>query len=181
MINYTKLMVASFAVAVFCGNASAADAIANGTVKSVDVNKKTFILSDANSKEFTFKMGDSLLVNREGKEVAANLKAGDQIDVCYDKGILNWTANYILVQEGSAKDNILVHGVVKSYDQEKKEITVNSDDKTVVTFPTGKAMVRTNRAEGKLEDIKIGDKTLLIVNNSDGKRTLQAIIVNSGK
>src|SRR5213080_1385513 len=122
MMNcFTKCFGATLAVALLAGTASASDTVAGGKVKSINAENKTFVLTDAANKDFTFKLGDNLVVNRAGKESKSDLKAGDPINVCYDKGILTWTAHYILVQEGTAKNNELIHGNVKGYDADKKE------------------------------------------------------------
>ena len=36
-------------------------------VKSINAENKTFVLTDAADKEFTFKLGDDLVINRAGK------------------------------------------------------------------------------------------------------------------
>ena len=133
-------------------------------------------------KDHTFKLGDHLVVNRSGKESKSDLKAGDPISVCYDKGILSWTAHYILVQEGTAKDSELIRGNVKGYDAETKELSFTNEAKTDATYSVGKAMVRLNMEDTKIENIKIGDHALLIVNTvKGGTPTLQSVMVDRAK
>ena len=89
------------------------------------------------------------VVNRAGKESKSDLKAGDAINVCYDKGFFTWTANYILVQEGTSKDCELIHGNVKGYDAAKKELTFTNEVKKDSTYTMGKAMVRFNMEDAE--------------------------------
>ena len=103
-------------------------------------------------KDFTFKLGDNLVVNRAGKESKSDLKSGDAINVCYDKGIFTWTAHYILVQEGTAKNSELICGNVKSYDAAKKMLSFTNEDKKDSTYPMGNAMVRLNMADAKIDE-----------------------------
>ena len=76
---------------------------------------------------------------------------------------MTWTAHYILVQEGDTKNCELVHGTVKSYDVDKKQVTFTDHRDKDWTFPMGDAKVRLNREDSKIEDIKIGDRALAIV------------------
>lgn len=181
MMCITKWLSTTLAIALLAGTAVAADTVASGKVKSINADNKTFVLTDSADKDFTFKLGDKLIVNRAGKESPSDLKAGDPISVCYDKGIISWTAHYILVQEGKAKNSELIHGNVKSYDGEKKELTFTNEVKKDTVYPMGKAMVRVNMEDAKIEGIKIGDHALLIVNTVDGKSTLRSVMVQRAK
>ena len=181
MMCLTKWLSATLAIALLAGTVAAADKVAGGKVKSINADKKTFVLTDSEDKDFTFKLGDNLVVNRAGKESKSDLKAGDPISVCYDKGILNWTAHYILVQEGTSKNSELIRGNVKSYDPEKKELTFTNQIKKDSTYSMGKAMVRVNMEDTKIEDIKIGDHALIIVNTLEGTSTLRSVMVDRAK
>src|SRR5687768_7033818 len=110
MMCFTKWLSATLAIALVAGTALAADTVAGGTVKSINPGNKTLVLTDSNNKDSTFKLGDKLVVNRAGKESTSDLKAGDAINICYDKGVFTSTANYILVQEGTYKSSELVRG-----------------------------------------------------------------------
>jgi Cu/Ag efflux protein CusF len=181
MMFLTKWLSATSAIALLASTAVAADTVASGKVKSINADNKTFILTDAADKDFTFKLGDSMVVNRAGKETKSDLKAGDAINVCYDKGLLNWTAHYILVREGTAKNSELIRGNVKGYDAGKKELTFTDEVKKDSTYSMGKAMVRFNMEDAKIESIKIGDHALLIVDTVGGKSTLQSVMVDRAK
>jgi hypothetical protein len=178
MKHLAKWLGSVLAVALLASAAAAADRVATGKVKSVDADKKTFVLTDSANKDFTFKLGDKLIVNRDGKESKGDLKAGDSICIHYDKGVLNWTAEYILVHDGKTKDMELVHGTVKNYDATKKELTItDADSKTAMTYPMTKAEVRINMEAGTPQGLKIGDHALIIVNRTD-KSDVQRVMVD---
>ena len=174
---------ATLAIALMASTAAAADTVAGGKIKSINADNKTFVLTDSVNKDFTFKIGDNLIVNRGGKESRSDLKAGDVINVGYKKGIIFWTAHYILVQEGATKNCELIRGNVKGYDAEKKELTFTNTDeiKKDSTYSVGKAMVRLNMEDAKVESIRIGDHVLIIVDTVDGKSTLRSVMIERAK
>lgn len=171
----------TLAIALMASTAVAADTVASGKIKSINADNKTFVLTDSADKDFTFKLGDNLVVNRAGKESKSNLKAGDAINVCYDKGVFTWTAHYILVQEGKTKNWELIHGVVKSYDADKKELAFTDSIKKNSTFSMGDASVRINMIDSKIGDIKFGDQALLLVDTVEAKSTLRSVMVERAK
>ena len=181
MMCSTKWLSATMAIALTASTAAAMDTVADGKVKSINADNKTFVLTDSANKDHTFALGDNLVVNRAGKESKSDLKAGDPISVCYDKGLLTWTAHYVLVQEGTGKGCELIRGNIKSYDAGKKEITFTNQVKEDSTYALGKAMVRLNMADTKIDNVKIGDHALLIVNKADGKSTLQSVMIDRAK
>lgn len=181
MMSLTKWLGATTAMVLWVGNAAAADTVAVGKVKSINADNKTFILTDATDKEHTFKFGDALVINRAGKESKSDLKSGDAINVCYDKGVFTWTAHYILVQEGKSKNSELVRGNVKGYDAGKKELTFTNEVKTDATYAMGEATVRFNMENAKIEGVKIGDHALLIVDMVEGTPTLRSVMVDRAR
>jgi Cu/Ag efflux protein CusF len=181
MMCLKKWLGATLAIALLASTAAAADTVASGKVKSINADNKTFVLTDSADKDFTFKLGEKLVINRAGKETKSDLKAGDVINVCYDKGIVNRTAHYILVQEGTSKNSELIRGNVKSYDADKKELTFTNEVKKDSTYAIGKAMVRVNMEDAKIDSVKIGDHALLIVNTVEGKSTLRSVMVDRAK
>jgi hypothetical protein len=178
MMCPTKLLSAMLAIALFTNIAAAADTVTGGKVKSINADNKTFVLTDAANKEHTFKFGDKVVVNREGKESKSNLRAGDSINVCYDKGVFTWTAHYILVQDGTSQKSVLIRGNVKGYDDGKKELTFTNEGNKDSTYSMGKAMVRLNMADAKIDTIRIGDHALLIVDMVEGTPTLRSVMVD---
>jgi Cu/Ag efflux protein CusF len=176
MMSLSKWFSAMATVVLLAGPAVADDAIAAGKIKAIHAEKKEFVLTDSAGKDWTIKLGDTVVINRDGKESQSDLNAGDPVNVCYDKGLLTWTAHYILVQEGDAKDRELLHGSVKNYDVDKKQVTFTDRAKDW-TFSMGDAKVRLNREDSKISDIKIGDKVLAIVEKIGEGTTLKCLMI----
>jgi Cu/Ag efflux protein CusF len=174
---FSQWLCAMAAFVLLAGPAVASDAIAAGKIKGVNAEKKQFVLTDRDGKDWTIKLGDTVVINRGGKESQSDLNAGDRVNVCYDKGFLTWTAHYILVQEGDTKDCELVHGTVKNYDVAKKRVTFTDHQNKDWTFPMGHAKVRLNREDSKIEDIKIGDRALAIVEKMGEGTTLKCLMI----
>jgi len=177
----SKWLSATVAIALFAGAVAAADTTVGGKIKSINAAKKTFVLTGSDDKDNTFKFDDDLVVNREGKESKSDLKVGDLISVCYDKGLTTWTAHYILVQEGKFKKCELIQGNVKGYDADKKELSFTNLSKQTTAYSLGKAPVRINMEDSKIEDLKIGDSALIIVDKAGGKEILGSVMVKRAK
>jgi len=180
-MRHTKWLSAALTVALMASTAAAAYTVASGKVKSINADTKTFVLTDSADKDHTFKLGDNLVVNRAGKESKSDLKAGDAVNVCYDPGLLTWTAHYILVQEGTSKDCELIRGSVKGYDADKQDLTFTNEAKKDSTYSMGKAQVRVNMEDAKIGTIKIGDHALIIVDMVKGSPTLRSVMVDRAK
>jgi len=163
MRNVITMSGVVLAVLVLASAASAADSIAAGRVKGVNADKKEFVLTDADGKDFTFKLADKTVMNRGGKESQSDLSAGDSVFVCHDKGVLTWTARYILIREGDSKNWELAHGKVKGYEGEKKYLTITDDAGADLTYPAAKAKAWINNKEHKFDDLKIGEPVLMIL------------------
>jgi len=161
---------------LFVANMALADSVASGKVKGVSAEKKEFIMTDSAGKDWTFKLHDKAVINRGGKESQSDLAAGDPISVHYDKGVLTWTANYILVREGDSKSWDLAHGKVKSYEGDKKLLTVTDEDGKDTIYAASDAKAWLNNKECKFDDMKIGEHVLAIVNKEGGKTTLKAVM-----
>jgi len=163
-MSLSKCLCAMFAIVVLVGPVAAADEIASGKIKSVNTDKKTFVLQDGANKDFTFHFGDDLTVNRSGKEGPSGVKEGDQVNVCYEKGTLNWHAFYVLVKEGDTKYCSLLRVTFKSYEVDNKQIVVVDDSVNKTwTLPLAGATVRLNGQESKMDAIKIGSSALVIL------------------
>lgn len=178
MKSLTKWILIAVAAALTAGGAAAADTIAAGTVKSIDSDKKTFVLTDTANKEHMFKIGDKFVVNRAGDVSKGGLKAGDAVNVCYEDSDTPWVSHYVLVQEGDSKGSMLIRGKVKGYDAEKKELTFTSDAKENGTYALGEAKVSFKGEDAKIGNVKIGDAAMLIVQTTDGKLTVKCIMVD---
>ena len=176
MRSFTKWFGGLAAVVLLASVATAGDTIAAGKVKSVNADDKAFVVTDADGKDHTFKLGDEVVINRGGKEGRSDLKAGDAVSVCFQKGTLTWTAHYILVKEGDTKDYQLRHGSFKNFDADKKTFTYTDVEGKDWTYPMADAKVRLNMQGSKIEDLKIGDTILAIVEEIGDKATLKDLM-----
>lgn len=176
MLNVVKWVGAAAVIGFLAGSATAADTLAAGKVKSVNADNKEFVLTDSAGKDFTFKLADNVVINRGGKESPSDLKADDSISVCYDKGLRTWTAHYILVKEGDTKDCQLMEGKFKNYDGDKKEFTFTDGLGKDWTNSMGESKVRLNMQDSKIENVKIGDTVLAIVEQIGDKTTLKCVM-----
>ncbi len=177
MNSFSKCASALVAIVLLAGMASAADAISAGKVKAVHAAKKEFVLTDAAGKDWKIKLAPNVVINRGGKETEGDLKENDTVNVCYDKGTFTWTAHYILVQEGNSKNWKLMHGTFKGYDPGKKLLSFRDVGGTELAFGWGDGHVRLNKKDAKVENIKIGDKTLIVVETNRDTMTLKAVLV----
>jgi len=163
------------AVVMLAAPAAAADAIFVGKVKTINAEKKTCVLTDADGKDHNFALDANVIVNRAGKESNSDLKAGDAVQVCYDPGIATWTCHYILVQEGDTKNWDLSRCTFKSYDAASKKITFTNPAKsTDYEFAVGDARVNLNGKASTMESMKIGDEAFVLVDTKAG--TLKAFL-----
>ncbi len=174
MSSFSKVDVATVPSAVPADRA--AHALATGKVKAVKADNKEFVLTEAGGKEWTFKLGGDVVINRGGTESPSGLKTDDAVVVCAANGTPSGTAHYILVKEGAAKDWRLVRGTFKDYDAAKREFTNSETGGQDKTYPMGDAKVRLNMKASRIEDIKTGDNTLAVVERVGDKVNLKALM-----
>jgi Cu/Ag efflux protein CusF len=172
MKSFMKCVGAMAAIVLVAGVATAADNLATGKVKGVDADKKEFVLTGSDGKDTTFRFGENVVINRGHKEGTNDLKAGDAVNVAYDKGVRTWTAQYVLIQEGDSKNCELVRCTVKNYDADTKVLTYTDNQGKDSTIGMGESKVRLNGQDSKVQDVKIGDKALAIVQRNGEKSTL---------
>jgi hypothetical protein len=178
MKSLSKWVGAAAAFVLLAGAAAAGDAVLAGAVKSVNSDKKELVLT-ADGKDTTFKLADDVVINRGGKESKSDVKVGDSVNVLYNTGLTGttWTARYVLVKEGDYKNSELETGTFKGYDPDKKDLTFTDQFGHDMTFAVGDAKMRLNKEDGKVENYKIGDVTLAIVEIVGDKKTLKALMV----
>ena len=177
MRSLVKCSAAIVAVLLLASTASAAPAIASGKVKGVNADKKEFVMTDGQVKDWTFKFAENAVMNRGGKESQSALAKDDNVFVHYDKGVITWTADYILVREGDSKNWELAHGNLKGYEGEKQLLTVTDENGKDVTIAARDAKAFKNDKECKFDDLKIGEHVLMIVSKDGGKTTLKTAMV----
>lgn len=178
---FSKWLCAAVVVVSAACSANAAESVAGGVVKSVDAEKKTFVFTDSNNKDFSVHMGDKFVVNRDGKESNAGLKAGDSVYFSYEKSKTPWVARYVLVQDDASKDCSLVRGVVKAYDSKKSELTFTNETKSDVIYSTADAKIRLAGEDDAIENVKIGDGAIAVVKTVNGKSTVKILMVDRSR
>jgi hypothetical protein len=178
MSVYPTALKAMLATLFLIGTLSAAESTISGKVKAIHADKREFILTDAAGKDQTIKLSDSVVINRGGKESQSDLKDGDVVCIYYEKNVLTWLATYILVQEGDSKNWTLAHGNVKNYDAEKKELTYTDDQGKDATYSMVGVKVYVNKAESKVESLKIGEHILGILQKAGDRTSLKSLIVD---
>src|SRR5437660_9019070 len=156
---FSKVAIALSASVLFAGAASAANTLSTGTIKSVNADKREFVLTDSAGKNVTFKLDDEAIINRGGKEGPGDLRAEDIVSVCHVKGGQTATVHYVLVKEGDTKECKLVHGTFKNYNADRKEFTNTEMGGREKTYGMGVATVRLNMRDSRIEDIRVGDDT----------------------
>ncbi len=88
MIRMPKWIVPMLALAVVVGLTGAllAAETAKGKIKSVNADKKEFVVTDKNDKDFTFLMDAAGKITLADKEVKLDeLKKGDEVEIKYEK------------------------------------------------------------------------------------------------
>jgi hypothetical protein len=178
MMNFSKLVIALAASVLVAGTTSAANVLSTGTIKSVNTDKREFVMTDGSGKDATFKLGANAVINRGGKEGPDDLRADDLVSVSYAKGDLKASVHYVLVKEGDTKECKLMHGTFKNYNVDRKEFTNTEMGGKERTYSLGAASVRLNMNDSRIEDIKFGDDTLVIVKPIGDKMSLSALMVS---
>ena len=88
MIRMPKWIVPMLALAVVVGLTGVllAAETAKGKIKSVNADKKEFVVTDKNDKDLTFHMDDKGKITLADKEVKLDeLKKGDEVEIKYEK------------------------------------------------------------------------------------------------
>lgn len=179
--EFMKAQTQLFGVAVvmlaIVGDLVASESIGVGKIKSVDLKKRDFVFTDEMGKDRTVKYDEDTVINRGGRDGQSDLKANDSVCIYYETSGLSWRANYILVQEGESKNWSLAHGTVKSRDSDKKEITYIDDKGRSWTYSTANVSVFINRAEAKVESIKIGERVMTLLQKAGDQTMLKSLYV----
>ena len=181
MKSFMKCVGSVVAIVLLTGAVTAADHLAAGKIKGVNADKKEFVLTGSDGKDTTFKFGQNVVINRGHKEGGTELNAGDAVNVAYDKGVLTWTAQYILIQEGDSKNCELVRCSFKGYDADKKMFSYTDGQGKDLSVPMGESKVRLNGQDSRVEDIKIGDKAWAVIRTDGDKTTLMDLMAERSK
>jgi Cu/Ag efflux protein CusF len=159
--------------------ARAEEKVFRDKVKSVNAEKKTFMITDEKGKDWTFMLAETCVINDGEKGSLANLKAGDEVTILYDAGLTANTAHYVFVHNDKNKDRDLARGAVKSWDGDKKELTITELNGKDRTFNIGgDAKVQLSGKEAKITDLKLGDKVTMVFEGKGGKSTVLDVIAD---
>jgi hypothetical protein len=179
MNRTSKWVVAALALAVAAAvtaPARAEERVYRDKVKSVNAEKKTFVMADEKGKDFTYKLADDCIINR-GEKGVADLKEKDDVTILYDAGLTGSTVKYVLVHTDKNKDKDLARGALKTYDDGKKELTVTEGNGKDRVFKAGDDVkVQLTGKEAKLADLKLGDKLTIVFEGKDTKTTADEIV-----
>jgi hypothetical protein len=159
-----KWFLGMLAVALLMGltaRANAADT--QGRIKNVNADKATFVMTDENGKDWTFKAGDGIQVHRNDKAVTLrDLQEGDEVRITYAKDNNTLVASNIKVT-AVATANTETRGKIKSINPDKNEFVLSDKEGNDWRFrmsDKAKVQVGNNKA-GTLQDLKVGEAVLV--------------------
>jgi len=100
MVRLPKWFVVVLALIVLVGLAMPVLADeTKGKIKSVSADKKEFVFSDKDGKDWTFQMAEDAKIKLGDKDIKLNeLKAGDEVTVTYKKVGDNLIASEVLCE-----------------------------------------------------------------------------------
>jgi len=174
-------VVLGFALLVgLTAQASGAEATARGKIKSLEAEKKQFVLTDLNNKDWTFALADNAVIRTADKEAKFNdLKPGDDVSIVYDKGLTQFTANYILNHQGETKGLEVGYGSLKTFDADKKQLVLTDPNGKDWTFMVSDdARIRLSDKEAKPTDLKLGDKMTIVYAKEGNDLKVQDVLAN---
>jgi Cu/Ag efflux protein CusF len=158
-----RLLAASLALAVvalLAGPALAADT--EGKIKSVDFGKRTFVMTDVNGHDWTFKEGDNVQIRCNDKACAlSDLKEGDKVLITYAKSGRDLIASDIKATRSSASAEAAdaTSGTIKKIDTNHNQVTLTDKNNREWTFDMADgATVEINNRPSKFVDLKVGEE-----------------------
>jgi Cu/Ag efflux protein CusF len=162
MIRLSKWYVVAVVVAAAMASpALAIESVGRGKIKSIDPTKSEFVLTDANNKDFTFAWAETTKVRAAGKEAkVTDLKPNDEVSLVFDKGVTKNTAEFVYVHK-DGKDEELGRGAIKAIN-DKNELVLTDLNNKEWTFKADTSKIELAGKEGKLSDLKAGDKVTVI-------------------
>jgi hypothetical protein len=87
MVRLSKWLLAVLAIAILLGFSTAVLAAeTKGKIKSVSADKKEFVMTDENAKDWTFQLdtGGKVQLNNQDRKLD-DLKVGDEVRITYEK------------------------------------------------------------------------------------------------
>jgi len=156
---------------------SGGESIIAGKVKSVDLAKQEFVLTETSGKDRTIKLDQNVVINRGGRDSSAELKVKDAVMAHCDTTAVTWTATYVLVQDGESANWSLDRGNIVKYDSESKQISYADEQGRPYQFSTTDAKLFINRVESKFESVKTGEPVLALLKKAGDRSTLKSMYV----
>ena len=165
MVRLPKCFVIALALGFLVSLAAPAFAdVTHGKIKSVSADKKEFVFTDKDGKDWTFDLTDDARIRLGDKDLKANdLKAGDEVAVIYDK-----RDNKLMARVVRSGD--VTHGKIKSVSADNKEIVFTDKDGKDWTFHLADdAKIRVADKDQRLNDLKTGESVAIIYEKKDNK------------
>jgi Cu/Ag efflux protein CusF len=178
MIRLPKWLPVVLCFALLVGlttRAYGAEATARGKIKSIEAEKKQFVLTDLNGKDWTFTLAENPIIRSAEKEGKfTDLKPGDDVSIVYDKGLTQFTAQYILSHQGDTKGLEVGFGSLKTFDADKKQLVLTDPNGKDWTFKMADdAKIRLADKEAKPNDLKLGDKMTVVYTKQGNDLTVE--------
>src|SRR5262249_37627162 len=133
--------------------------VAQGRIQQVSADQKQFTLRDQNNKDWTFHFGRDAKVRLNDKDSrAADLKAGDEVTILYEKQGDMLTAWDILGSRGVGQAAEVARGEIKSVSPDKQQLILKDRSGKERAFQVSRdAKVRVNNQDRNLADLKAGE------------------------
>jgi Cu/Ag efflux protein CusF len=158
MVRLPKWLVVAFALAILVAFAAPSYAqVTHGKIKNVTADKKEFVFTDRDGKDWTMAVADNARIRLTDKDLKLNdLKAGDDVAIIFEKEGGKLIAHVISTGE-------ITHGMVKSVAADKKEfVFTDKDGKDWPLTMADNAHVRVSDKDVTLNDLKAGDVVAII-------------------
>jgi Cu/Ag efflux protein CusF len=171
MVRLPKWLVVVFALALLAAFAAPSFAdVTLGKIKNVSADKKEFVFTDKDGKDWTMTVADDARIRLTDKDLKLNdLKAGDEVAIIYAKEGTKFVAHAISTGE-------VTQGKVKSVVADKKEfVFTDKDGKDWTLSLADSARVRVSDKDGKLNDLKAGDEVAMIYERKGDKLMVKEI------
>jgi Cu/Ag efflux protein CusF len=165
MVRLPKLLVVVFALAFLLALAAPSFAdVTQGKIKSVTADKKEFVFTDKDGKDWTMVVADDARIRLADKDLKLNdLKAGEEVAIIYEK-----KGDKLMAHAVSNGD--VTRGKVKSASADTKEVVFTDKDGKdwTLTLADG-ARIRLSDKDAKVTDLKAGDQVDIIYEKKGDK------------
>jgi Cu/Ag efflux protein CusF len=171
MVRLPKWFVVVLALALLVAFTAPAFAdVTHGKIKSVAADKKEFVFTDKDGKDWTFQLTDDARIRISDKDVKLNdLKAGEEVAIVYQK-----QGDKLMASTICTGDVALCK--VKSVAADTKELMCTDNAGKDMTFQLAdNARIRLTDKDLKLNDLKAGDEVAVIYQKQGNKMVAQEV------